>query len=254
VWLVGDATRLTQVLTNLLNNAAKFTPPGGHVRLMAERSADEVVVSVRDDGIGIPADKLAHVFELFLQVDRSLDRSQGGLGVGLTLVQRLIELHGGKIEAHSAGPGQGSEFVVRLPVANVQPVQSGQAGPIVPAVSRRVLIADDNEDAAVSLGMVLRASGHEVRTARDGLEAVEEAARFLPEVLVLDLGMPRLNGYEAARRIRQQEWGKEMLLIALTGWGQQEDRGRSQQAGFDAHLVKPADPVALQALLVECGR
>ncbi len=236
----------------MLNNAAKYTEQGGHIWLTAERRGDEVVVKVRDTGLGIPAEMLPKIFEMFTQVDRSLERSQGGLGIGLTLVKRLVELHGGSVEAHSAGPGRGSEFTVRLPVA----VATGSHQPQPPKgentaapTKRRILVVDDNKDSADSLSMMLSIAGMEARTAYDGLEAVEVAAAFNPEVVLLDIGLPKLNGYEAARRIREQPWGKDMVLVAVTGWGQEEDRRRSQEAGFNAHMVKPVDPAALQQLL-----
>ncbi len=235
-------------------NAAKYTEQGGHIWLTAERHGGEVVVKVRDTGLGIPAEMLPRIFEMFIQVDRSLERSQGGLGVGLTLVKRLVEMHGGSVEARSDGPGMGSEFTVRLPVAvalashQPQPPK-GEGEKTAGPVKRRILVVDDNKDAADSLSMMLRITGMEVRTAYDGLEAVEVAAAFNPDVVLLDIGLPKLNGYEAARRIREQPWGKDMVLVAVTGWGQEEDRRRSQEAGFNGHMVKPVDPAALQQLL-----
>jgi CheY-like chemotaxis protein len=251
ITLEGDPTRLAQVFANLLNNAAKYTQRGGHIRLTAERQGDEVVVKVRDTGIGIPADMLPRIFEMFTQVDRSLERSQGGLGIGLSLVRGLVELHGGSVEAHSGGPGQGSEFRVRLsvhpPVWNAQPAaEDGRQG----APSRhRILVVDDNRDAADSLALLLTFQGNEVRTAYDGLEAVEAAAAFKPDIVLSDIGMPRLNGYEAAQRIREQCRGRRMVLIAMTGWGQEEDKRHANEAGYDFHLVKPVDVAALERLL-----
>lgn len=252
VVLDADATRLGQVFANLLNNAAKYSDRGGRISLSAARQDGEVVVRVRDTGVGIPPDMLPKVFEMFTQVDRSLERSQGGLGIGLTLVKVLVELHGGSVEARSDGPGQGSEFVVRLPVEPTAvpvagpPSESGErAGP--PGTCR-ILVADDNVDSAASLALMLKIMGHEVRTANDGLQAVEVAAAFRPDVILLDIGMPNLNGYEACRRIREGP-GEGAVLVALTGWGQDEDRRRSREAGFDHHLVKPVDPVALAKLL-----
>jgi signal transduction histidine kinase/PAS domain-containing protein/ActR/RegA family two-component response regulator len=252
IWLNADPVRLAQVFNNLLNNASKYTEPGGHVWLTAERQGDEALVRVRDTGLGIPPDRLSSIFEMFSQVDRSLERAQGGLGVGLSLVKRMVELHGGSILAHSEGPGRGSEFVVRLPVLRTvsesgrparpradRPAPAPHAGNGRPG--RRALVVDDNIDSADSLAMLLRVTGHEAVTAHDGVEALAVAERVQPEVIFLDIGMPRLNGYEAARRIREAPWGRDMLLVAMTGWGKDEDRRRSREAGFDAHLVKPAD-------------
>jgi PAS domain S-box-containing protein len=254
IHLDADLTRLAQVFSNLLNNAAKYTEQGGHIWLTAERHGGEVVLKVRDTGLGISADMLLKIFEMFTQVDRSLERSRGGLGIGLTLVKRLVEMHGGSVEARSEGPGKGSEFTVRLPVAMASASHAPQPpkgeGEKTPAPApRRILVVDDNKDAADSLSMMLSLAGMEARTAYDGLEAVAAAAAFHPDVVLLDIGLPKLNGYEAARRIREQPWGKDMVLVAVTGWGQEEDRRRSQEAGFNAHLVKPVDPVALQQML-----
>ena len=253
IHLDADLTRLAQVFSNLLNNAAKYTEQGGHIWLTAERHGGEVVVKVRDSGLGIPADMLPKIFEMFTQVDHNQERAQGGLGIGLSLVQRLVEMHEGSVEAHSEGPGRGSEFTVRLPVARVsaslQPPPKGEGEKTIAPVKRRILVVDDNQDAADSLSKLLSLTGMEVRTAYDGLEAVEAAAAFHPDVILLDIGLPKLNGYEVARRIREQPWGKDIVLVALTGWGQEEDRRRSQGAGFNAHLVKPVDFVALQQFL-----
>jgi PAS domain S-box-containing protein len=249
----ADATRLAQVVSNLLNNAARYTEEGGHIRLSVEPGRGEAVVRVRDDGMGIPAELLPQVFELFTQGDRSLARSEGGLGIGLTLVKRLVELHGGRVEARSAGPGRGSEFIVRLRTLAPQPkrdMEDGGRGPSeVPPRPRRVLVVDDNEDAAESLALLLRARGHEIRTAHDGPSALSVAEDFRPEVVFLDIGLPRMDGYEVARRLRVQPGREGLLLVALTGYGQDEDRRRAEEAGFDAHLVKPADLEALQRLL-----
>jgi PAS domain S-box-containing protein len=252
--LDADLTRLAQAFSNLLQNAAKYTEQGGHVWLTAERHGGEVVVKVRDTGLGIPAEMLPRIFEMFIQVDRSLERSQGGLGVGLTLVKRLVEMHGGSVEARSDGAGMGSEFTVRLPVAVALPSHQpqppkGEGEKTIAPAKRRILVVDDNKDSADSLSMMLGITGMDVRTAYDGLEAVAAAAAFNPDVVLLDIGLPKLNGYEAARRIREQPWGKDMVLVAVTGWGQEEDRRRSQEAGFNAHMVKPVDPAALQQLL-----
>ncbi len=248
----ADMTRLAQVFLNLLNNAAKYSDRGGHIQLNVERQGSDVVVTVKDTGIGIAADQLPRIFELFTQVDRSLEKSQGGLGIGLTLVKRLVEMHGGRVEAKSEGPGMGSEFIVRLPVV-VEASRPQEAGiedePAAPKSSLRILIVDDNRDGADSLGMLLRIMGNNTRTAYDGQEGVDVAGEFRPDVVLLDIGLPKLNGYEACRRIREQPWGKGVVLIAMTGWGQDDDRRRSHEAGFDHHMVKPVDPQALMKML-----
>jgi two-component system CheB/CheR fusion protein len=259
VYLEADTTRLAQVFGNLLNNASKYNNRGGHVWLTVEltgRGGDAnggAVVRVRDDGIGIARDQLPNIFDLFTQVDQSLDRSQGGLGIGLTLVKNLVELHGGSVEAHSDGPGQGSEFVVRLPVLvgarPPAPLEATPADVRAKTQLRRILVVDDNRDSAESLAILLTITGHEVHTAHDGEQALEAAAALRPEVVLLDIGLPRLNGYEACRRFREQPWGKKMVVVALTGWGQEEDRRKTREGGFDYHLVKPVDLEALQALL-----
>jgi CheY-like chemotaxis protein len=254
IYVDADPTRLAQVFANLLNNAAKYTDQGGQITLAVQRKAGEVVVSVRDTGVGIPAHMLPKLFEMFMQVDRSLERSQGGLGIGLSLVKRLVEMHGGSVEAHSPGHGMGSEFVVRLPVvltvARQQRDNDDEQEAGVTARCR-ILVADDNRDAALSLAMVLNLMGNQTQTAHDGLEAVDLASAFRPDVVLLDIGMPKLNGYDAARRIRQEPWGKNMVLVAVTGWGQEEDKRRSQEAGFNLHIVKPVDPAVLETLLAE---
>jgi CheY-like chemotaxis protein/two-component sensor histidine kinase len=249
----ADLTRLAQVLGNLLNNAAKYTNPGGHIRLSVQRAGDRVSISVRDTGIGIPVDMLPKIFDMFAQLDSSTQRTQGGLGIGLSIAQRLVEMHGGTLEARSEGLGKGSEFVVELPLHDTATAQD--AAPVEPPHAQsnerslRVLVADDNEDAAATLAMVLEMKGHQVRTAHDGVEAVQIAERFKPEVAVLDIGMPRLDGYEVCKRLRAQPHGRDMLIVALTGWGQTEDKQRSGNAGFDHHLVKPANVGALEELL-----
>jgi signal transduction histidine kinase len=254
IYLRADPTRLTQVLLNLLNNAAKYTDQGGRISLTAERHDNGLTLRVSDTGLGIPPEMLPRIFEMFTQVDRSVDRAEGGLGIGLTLVQRLVEMHGGTVEARSEGPGKGSEFIVRLPisehVADEEQHRTGDEGTVSPA-GRRILVVDDNRDAADSLAMLLRLLGNQVHTAHDGLEAVGAAAAFQPEIILLDIGLPKLNGYEAARRIRQQPGSSSMVLIALTGWGQEEDRRRSREAGFDYHMTKPVEFAALQKLLAE---
>jgi PAS domain S-box-containing protein len=252
ILLDADPTRLSQVFSNLLNNAAKYTEPGGDVALVVEPRGGEVVVTVRDSGVGIPPEMLPRVFDLFTQGDRSLEKSHGGLGIGLTIVKRLVEMHGGRVEARSEGHGQGSEFIVRLPVAlSVVHDEAGEgdARPARPAPRHRILVVDDSVDAASSLAMMLRLMGNEVRIAHDGLEGIAVAAAYGPDVILLDIGMPRLNGFDACRRIREQPWGQGMFIVALTGWGQEEDKRRSQEAGFDDHLVKPVEPAALEELL-----
>ncbi len=249
----GDETRLSQVFANLLNNAAKYTDYGGQLRVTVVRHEAAVDVAIEDNGIGIPQSMLGHVFEMFTQVDHSLEKSQGGLGIGLNIVQRLVELHGGSVTAHSDGPGQGSRFIVTLPVPAMHAFEEMDESPSSRTASsvtkRRILIVDDNRDAAMTLAMMLRATGSETRIAHDGLEAISLAEHFRPDVIVLDLGMPKLNGYDACRRIREQSWGKEMLLVALSGWGQEEDKRKSRAAGFDAHLVKPVEFSQLQQIL-----
>jgi signal transduction histidine kinase/ActR/RegA family two-component response regulator len=253
IHLQADPTRLAQVFSNLLNNSAKYSEPNGRIVLAAERQGGEVVVAVRDTGVGIPAAMLPRIFDPFLQGDRSLERTQGGLGIGLTLVRRLVEMHGGSVVAQSAGAGQGSELIVRLP-ALPETADAAPDEPVLPAPAPagpglRILVVDDNRDSAESLGLFLGLTGHEVATAHDGLEAVAAAESFRPRVVLLDIGLPKLNGYEAARRIRAQEWGRDLVLMAVTGWGQEADRRRSADAGFDHHLVKPVDPAALNRLL-----
>jgi CheY-like chemotaxis protein/anti-sigma regulatory factor (Ser/Thr protein kinase) len=236
---------------NLLNNAAKYSDRGGRIRLIAESHGGEVEVVVKDRGIGIPIDKLDSIFDLFSQVDRSLEKSQGGLGIGLSLVKRLVEMHDGTVEARSDGPGKGSEFVVRLQATgeNATKGQTGRDDTPAPKSTLRILVADDNRDGADSLSDMLQMMGNDTRTAYDGEQAVAAAAEFRPDVVLLDIGMPKLNGHDACRRIREQPWGPGMVLIALTGWGQEEDIRRSQDAGFDRHMVKPVDPVALMQQL-----
>ncbi|HET9645268.1 MAG TPA: response regulator [Burkholderiaceae bacterium] len=248
VWLRGDFARLSQVMANLLNNAAKYTPDGGTLQLSLNVQDGMARLSVRDNGIGIEADLLPNVFELFEQGRRSLDRSQGGLGVGLTLVQRLLELHNGKVEARSAGQGQGAEFVVTLPcLAEVRAPEPTKRVVAEGLESRscRVLVVDDNLDAADTVAMFLRIEGHVVQTAGDGQEALKSAAAFVPEVVVLDIGLPLLDGYQVARQMRAMPQTKNALLIALTGYGQKGDQRQAMAAGFDLHLVKPADPRAI---------
>jgi signal transduction histidine kinase len=254
LFVEADVTRLSQVFSNLLNNAAKYTEPGGRIALTVERRGGEAAVGVRDNGVGIPAHMLLQIFDMFTQVDRSLERSQGGLGIGLSIVKHLVEMHGGTIEARSQGHKLGSEFVVRLPAAKpldrkAPQDDAGQHEPALPRTHLRVLVADDNADSASSLALMLEILGHEVRTAQDGQEAVEAAEAFRPDVILLDIGMPRMNGYDACRRLREQPWGAGVFIAALTGWGQDEDKRRSREAGFDRHIVKPVEPAALEATL-----
>jgi PAS domain S-box-containing protein len=252
IFLNADVTRLAQVFSNLLSNASKFSDPGSRITLHASRQGDQVVVRVKDDGIGIPPEMQPRIFDIFVQVDRSLERSQGGLGIGLTLVKRLLELHGGAIEVKSDGRGKGSEFIARLPVAPADAVEAPAPRSTVErkAPARgRVLVADDNQDAAASLSALLGLLGYETRTASDGAAAVAAAEEFRPAVALLDIGMPKTNGYDVARHIRRQDWGKDVVLLAVTGWGQKEDRDRTLAAGFDHHLVKPVDPDVLANLL-----
>jgi PAS domain S-box-containing protein len=254
ITLEGDAARLAQVFANLLNNSAKYTSPGGKIEVKTERRGKEAVVTVKDNGAGIPPERLDSIFEMFNQVQGSLERSQGGLGIGLTLVRRLVQMHGGSVQAESAGEGKGAEFVVRLPIHEPRPAASPEPAPArEPSAARRILVVDDNHDSAESLAMLLSITGNQTSTAHDGAEALDAAARHRPDVVLLDIGLPTLNGYEVCRRIREEPWGKEMVLIALTGWGQDEDRRKSQEAGFDGHLVKPVNYPALMALLATLG-
>jgi CheY-like chemotaxis protein/two-component sensor histidine kinase len=248
VMVDADMTRLSQVFWNLLNNAAKYTPNGGRVELDVLPLEGAVEVCVRDSGIGIPAEMRDRVFEIFTQVDRPIERAQGGLGIGLAIAKRLVEMHGGTIEVRSAGTGEGSEFKVRLPASIMADERPG-ANAAAAQPRRRVLIADDNLDSADTLAMMLEVFGNDVRVARDGEEAVSIAQSFHPEAILLDIGMPRLNGYEACERIRELAHGVKPVIVALTGFGQQEDRERSRAAGFDHHLVKPVDPQVLEKVV-----
>jgi signal transduction histidine kinase len=251
--LYADANRLTQVLTNLLNNAAKFTPREGRIELTVQGTGSEAIITVSDSGIGIPADKLDCVFEMFTQVSSGSENSHAGLGIGLTLVKRLVEMHGGTITVHSRGHNLGTSFRLQLPALPAPPMLicgdalNGHAK--VPAPKRRILVVDDNTDALESLSLLVSRMGNEVCRAHDGLEALAAAERFLPEIVLMDLGMPNLDGYEAARRMRQEPWGRAVTLVATTGWGQDDDRRRSAEAGFDRHLVKPIDVAELRELL-----
>ncbi|WP_439621798.1 ATP-binding protein [Gemmata sp.] len=252
VTLDGDAARLSQVFANLLTNAAKYTPPGGRIRVAAARDPGGVSVTVADTGVGIPPAMLGRVFDMFTQVDRTLEKTTGGLGIGLSLVKGLVEMHGGTVVAQSDGEGTGSTFTVRLPArppaGDPAPAADGKFA-AAPVAARRVLVVDDNVDAAESLAQLLQILGHDARTAHEGEAGVEAAERFRPDLVLLDIGMPRLNGYDAARRIRSRPWGRSVVLVALTGWGQDDDRRRTAEAGFDHHLVKPVDPQVVLALL-----
>jgi CheY-like chemotaxis protein len=244
LWLEADPPRLVQVVGNLLTNAAKYTNEGGEISLTAERQESEAILKVKDTGIGIPAELLPRLFEPFMQEERSLDRENGGLGIGLALVRSLVELHGGRVQAFSGGRGQGSEFVVCLPTRQETPPVGDEAKPRSRSEMthrRRVLVVDDNVDSAESLALLLRVTGHEVRTAHHGPAALETAQTFAPEIVLLDIGLPRMDGLEVARRMRQDLGLTNALLVAMTGYGQDEDRRRTQEAGFNAHLVKPVD-------------
>ena len=258
--LVGDPVRLEQVLSNLLNNAAKYTEGAGRIELSAAQDGEDVVISVKDNGIGIDESMLPDLFRIFSQQQGGHGRTQEGLGIGLSLVKGLVELHGGSVNARSAGAGMGSEFIVRLPLATETPAEvdakPAESDDLQQSHARyRILIADDNQDGADSLAMLLQVMGHDVETAYAGDQAVDVAERMRPDAILLDLGMPKLNGYDACRRIRTQPWGRETLLIALTGWGQEEDRRRTRNAGFDLHLVKPVTSADLLEILAsELGK
>jgi PAS domain S-box-containing protein len=260
IYVRADPARLAQVFGNLINNGCKYTPAGGSIRVSAVRDAGTVVVAIADSGIGIPPDKLREIFEMFTQLEPSLERSQGGLGIGLTLAKRLVELHGGAIEARSAGNGRGSEFLVRLPVIEQSAApapktsEPSTSAPSATTIGRRILIVDDNHDAATSLAMLVDMWGHETFVARDGHEAIDLAERHRPDLLLLDIGLPGLSGYEVCSRIRSRDWGRGIEIFALTGWGQEEDRRRTREAGFDGHLIKPVDPEKLHRLLSSLSR
>jgi len=251
--LYADANRLTQVLTNLLNNAAKYTPREGRVELTAEHTGGEVVVTVSDSGIGIPEDKMDTVFDMFAQINESSECGHTGLGIGLTLVKRLIEMHGGTVDVQSRGRNLGTTFRVRLPALPESAAAANgkmDGSQYLPStMKRRILVVDDNADALDSLSRIVSLMGNEVRRATDGLEALDVGRTFLPDVVLMDLGMPNLNGYDAARRLRQEPWGRELFLVATTGWGQDEDRRRTTEAGFDRHLVKPIAVDSLRDIL-----
>ena len=255
----GDETRLVQVVGNVLNNAARFTEPGGQIRLIVTRDQSDVLIKVSDTGIGIAAEDLCGIFDLFTQVQEPGARlNSGGLGIGLALVRRLTEMHGGTVGARSDGRGRGAEITVRLPVLSAAPAITTAASSAAPEIAvlepRRILVADDNEDAAESLSLRLQLAGHEVRTVRDGREALDVAQSFNPDIVLLDLGMPTMDGYETARQFRQHPWGRQTTLIALTGWARQQDRERTAQAGFDLHLAKPVGEVELFQVLAQSCR
>ena len=250
VYLVADPVRLTQIVGNLLNNACKFTKSRGRIVVSAECQGDDAVITIRDNGIGIEPQDIPRIFDLFSQVDTTLEKSQGGLGIGLTLVKRLVEMHGGTIEARSEGRDRGSEFVVRLPVVvDATPLSHEQPAALQAQGGRRILVVDDNHDSADSLAMLLTLTGNEAHTAHDGVEAIEAATQLKPDLIVLDIGMPKLNGYDACRLIRAQPGGENIVIVATTGLGQDADKRKSREAGFDGHLVKPIDPAALLDLM-----
>jgi CheY-like chemotaxis protein len=269
ILLYADPHRLAQVLSNLLNNAAKYTPAGGRIWLIVERREREVTIAVKDTGLGVPPEMAERIFEMFAQVDRpargesfqetgavaSLARANGqtGLGIGLTLVRSLVEMHGGKVEVRSEGRNRGSEFIVRLPLEPSPPspeTSTAVREPRLSSVARhRILLVDDNQASLEMLSKLIQMQGYEVRTAKDGLEAVSAAETFRPDAVLMDLGMPNLDGCDAARCIRAEPWGRDMVLVAMTGWGQEEDRRRTKAAGFDHHLVKPVEPSVIEDLL-----
>ncbi|MBL8850962.1 MAG: PAS domain S-box protein [Planctomycetaceae bacterium] len=253
--VLADPVRLAQILGNLLTNACKYTPPGGDIRLSVQGLENTAVITIRDSGVGIPDEMLPRVFEMFTQVDRSLERADGGLGIGLSLVKRLVELHEGTVTASSAGPGRGAEFCVRLPLEHNAEVRRAfpPAAPSRPATARRILLVDDNLDAARMLSMLLSVAGHKTHVVHDGTEALEVAAEFGPDLILLDLGLPKLDGFEVCRAIRATPWGVSTAIVALTGWGQDSDRRKSAAAGFNAHLVKPVDFATLNRLIADLG-
>ncbi|MGH7287620.1 MAG: ATP-binding protein [Myxococcota bacterium] len=255
--LDADPTRVAQALSNLLNNAAKYTARGGRVWLTAERQGRDAVVTVGDTGIGIPAEMIPRIFEMFTQGEQSVESAQEGLGIGLTLAKQLIEMHGGTLQVRSDGPGKGAEFTVRLPTATTtapEPERPSSEDKSAARPTVRILVVDDNRDSVESLSLLLETLGNEVRTAHDGLEAVKLAKEQQPELVLLDLGLPGLNGYDVAREIRRLPWSKGTVLVALTGWGQEEDRRRTAEAGFDHHLGKPVDTLRLRSILGSIGR
>jgi signal transduction histidine kinase/ActR/RegA family two-component response regulator len=253
IWLEADRTRLAQVVGNLLNNAAKYTPRGGRLEVRARREGNDAVIEVQDSGIGIPPETISEAFQLFSQLNRTLDRAQGGLGIGLALVRKLLDAHGGTIEAKSEGLGRGCTFTVRVPALPEAPVATSARPGEAPTLqqAQRVLVVDDNYDAADSLSMLLEALGHQTRTAHSGPEAVVAAEEFLPDLIFLDIGLPGLSGYEVARRLRKRAEIASAMLVALTGWGKEEDRRKALEAGFDVHLTKPVDLKAIETVLAK---
>jgi len=254
IWVNGDLTRLAQVLANLLNNAAKYTPDGGSITLSVEAEGRQVAIRIADNGAGVPADMQERIFDLFAQVESTLDRARGGLGVGLSLARRLVDMHGGAIGCESGGPGQGSTFTARIDMVAAPPAGSAtevrDAPPIAAAAAeQRVLIVDDNIDAADALALLLRISGYQTMTAHDGHEGLQASRTFEPHVVFLDIGLPGMNGYDVARRLRADEQTRAAYLVALTGWGSEEDRQRSSDAGFDLHLTKPVELQTLARVL-----
>jgi len=253
VYVDADSTRLAQVFSNLLNNAAKYTDPGGRIQLSVERVGDQVSIVVDDNGIGIAPERLAQVFDMFSQEQPALDRSHSGLGIGLALSRALVHMHGGTIEARSEGRGRGSRFTVVLPsvdsTESAAPAAQSVATPVADSVGKRVLVVDDNRDSAESLALYLQLMGYTVYTAHDGDEALSAGANLHPDAVLLDIGLPGQNGYEVARSMRATSWGRTLLLIAITGWGQEDDKRRARESGFDVHLTKPVDPGAVADLL-----
>lgn len=253
LWLDVDAARLTQVIGNLLSNSAKYSEPGGLITLSARCEGGETIIQVSDTGMGIPENMLGEVFHMFTQVNRTLERSQGGLGIGLALVKQLVEMHSGTVVAESAGLGKGSTFSIRLPVASALVKEDMYVSPEseVTNTNRRILVVDDNEDGAMMLSMMLSFLGHETRTAYTGQEALTIGAEFHPEIVFLDIGLPGMDGYEVAQRFRESPVLKDTMLVALTGWGSEDDRRKSRDAGFDLHLTKPAEPATVNAMLAQ---
>jgi signal transduction histidine kinase/ActR/RegA family two-component response regulator len=259
IYVEADATRLSQVISNLLHNAAKYTDPSGHIWLTIAQEGNDAMISVRDTGIGISAEMLPRIFDMFTQADRSIDRAHGGLGVGLTVARRLVELHGGSISAFSDGHGKGSTFTACIPLSAGQPqaaedVAARESESPVGTSPLRILVADDNRDAAESLAALLRMVGHEVRIAYDGVEAVGVASEYRPDAVVLDIGMPKMNGYDVAKKLRAEATGKDITIIVVSGWGQEADKQRSRESGIDHHLVKPLEPSSLLRVLASNKR
>jgi CheY-like chemotaxis protein len=253
VYLTGDSARLAQVFGNLLTNACKYTERGGRIGIIVTPRGTDVAVSINDNGMGIPQNMLPQVFDMFVQIGRTIERTEGGLGIGLSLAKRLVEMHGGTLTVQSDGPGRGSQFTVCLPTLpesfkqpalDTKPPESANA-------AHRILVVDDNRDSAESLAILLRLAGNELQLAYDGVEAVEKAAVQNPDIIVLDIGLPRMNGYDACRAIRAQPGGKDITIIAASGWAREEDRRMSKEAGFDAHLAKPADPRRLLQMMAD---